>query len=119
MSSLEFSLKYPMIYKNCIPRIGPGWSVLLDVLSAQLQARADAGGSQAQALHAREKWGRLSLRFRSLDPADEAVVAYVEKLSVHICEVCGAPGTLIQEPWHRTRCDAHKEVRPNWPTSAR
>lgn len=119
MSSLDFSSKYPLIYKNCIPRIGPGWSGLLDVLSAQLQARADAGGSQAQALHAREKWGRLSLRFRSLDPADEAVVVYVETLSMHICEVCGAPGALIPEPWHRTRCDAHAEVRPNWPTSAR
>ncbi len=38
------------------------------------------GGIQARALQTREKWGGLSLRFHPLDPADAAMVAYVEKL---------------------------------------
>lgn len=119
MSLAVLEANYPLIYTHCHPCGGPGWVALLEVLLEQLQVRADSGGVQARALFTREKWGRLSLRFLLLDPADEAMVAYVEKLSMHICEVCGAPGTLISEPWHRTRCDAHTEVLPTWPTSAR
>ncbi len=119
MSLADFKAKYPLIYTHCHPCGGPGWVALLEVLLEQLQVRADSGGVQARALLTREKWGRLSLRFLPLDPADEAMVAYVEKLSMHICEVCGAPGTLIPEPWYRTRCDAHTEARPTWPMSAR
>ena len=119
MSLAELEAKYPMIYTHCHPRGGPGWVALLEVLLEQLLARADAGGVQARALITREKWGRLSLRFSPLDLADEAMVTYVEKLSMHICEVCGAPGTLIPEPWYRTRCGAHTEAQPTWPTSAR
>lgn len=119
MSLADLEAKYPLIYTHCHPSGGPGWVGLLEVLLEQLQARADSGGIQARALLTREKWGRLSLRFFPLDPADEAMVVYVEMLSMHICEVCGAPGTLIPEPWHRTRCKAHTEERPTWPTSAR
>lgn len=119
MSLAHLEAKYPLIYTHCHPRGGPGWGALLDVLLEQLQARADSGGVQARALLTREKWGRLSLRFSPLDPADAAMVVYVEKLSMHICEVCGAPGNFIQEPWHRTRCDMHKDDTPTWPTSGR
>ena len=119
MSLSNLEAKYPLIYTHCHPRGGPGWGALLDALLEQLQARADSGGVQARALVTREKWGRLSLRFAPLDQADAAMVVYVEKLSMHICEVCGAPGTLISEAWHRTRCNAHTEARPTWPTSDR
>lgn len=119
MRVADLEAKYPLIYTRCHPCGGPGWVALLEVLLDQLQARADSGGVQARALLTREKGGRLCLRFFPLDPADEAMVVYVEKLSVHICEVCGAPGMLIPELWHRTRCNAHSEDRPTWPTSAR
>lgn len=57
MSLADLEAKYPLIYARCHPRGGPGWVALVDVLLAQLQARADAGGIQAIALHTREKWG--------------------------------------------------------------
>ena len=119
MSLADLEAKYPLIYPHCHPHGGPGWVALLDVLLAQLQARADAGGIQAKALHTREKWGRLSLRFLPLDPADEAMVAYVQELSMRVCEVCGASGRYIGENYHRTRCELHTDVLPTWPTSAR
>lgn len=119
MSLADLEAKYPLIYPRCHPRGGPGWVALLDVLLARLQARADAGGIQAKALLTREKFGRLSLRFLPLDPADEAMVAYVEELSMRVCDVCGAPGQHVQESWQRTRCDLHRDTQPTWPTSAR
>jgi len=119
MRIADIGAKYPLIYTHCHPRMGPGWGALLTVLLGQLQARADAGGIQARALQTREKWGCFRLRFQPLDSADEAMVAFAEKLSMHICEVCGAPGNFIQEPWHRTRCDMHKDDTPTWPTSGR
>lgn len=118
-SLADLEHKYPVIYARAKPRGGPGWITLLDTLLAQLQARADAGGIQACALHTREKFGRLSLRFMPLDPADVALVNETEKRSEHICEVCGGPGRLIQEGWLRTRCQSHQEEKPTWPTSAR
>jgi len=118
MSLADLEAKYPLIYTRCHPRGGPGWIALLDVLLAQLQARADAGGIQAKALHTREKWGRLSLRFLPLDPADQAMVDYVAELSMRVCDVCGGPGEHIVG-WHRTRCELHSDLKPTWPTSAR
>ena len=119
MSLADLESKYPLIYTHYHPRGDPGWVALLDVLLGHLQARANAGGIQARALQTREKWGRLSLRFHPLDPGDIAVVARTEQLSAQTCEVCGAPGALITESWHRTRCESHNETLPTWPTSAR
>jgi hypothetical protein len=33
---------------------------------------------------------------------------WAEAESTHICEVCGAPGTLNDGPWLSTRCSLHK-----------
>lgn len=119
MSLADLESKYPLIFTHCHPRGGAGWVALLQVLLDQLQTRAETGGIQARAHTVREKWGRLSLRFYPLDPADLPMVAYTESLSLLTCEVCGAPGNLIQDAWHRTRCESHRDFRPNWPTSAR
>lgn len=119
MSISDLESKFPLIFTKCHPTGGPGWVAIFEALLIQLQARADSGGVQAQAHTAREKWGRLTLRFSPLDPADATMVAHTESLSLQICEVCGAPANLIQEAWHRTRCEAHKDFRPNWPTTAR
>ena len=74
MSLADLEAKYPLIFTQGQPRGGPGWSALLEVLCARLQARADESGLQPVALQAREKWGYLSLRFHRLDPADAAMV---------------------------------------------
>lgn len=119
MSISDLESKFPLIFARCHPTGGPGWVAIFETLLSQLQARADAGGVQARAHTAREKWGRLALRFSPIDPADLILVEHTQNLSLHTCEVCGAQGNLIQEAWHRTRCQAHSEFRPNWPTSAR
>lgn len=36
---------------------------------------------------------------------------YAEKRSLHVCEVCGAPGALVQEDLLRTRCERHRDTR--------
>lgn len=115
MSLDNFESKYPLIFSHCQPRGGPGWEELFKELLDQLQARADAGGIQARAQKACEKWGRLSLRFHPLDAADAALVAQTESLSLRTCEVCGRPGRLIEEGWYRTRCENHLDFRPTWP----
>lgn len=119
MSMSNLGSKFPVIFARCHSTGGPGWVGIFETLLSQLQARADTGGVQARAHTAREKWGRLTLRFSPLDPADLILVDYTQNLSLHTCEVCGAPGNLIQEAWHRTRCEAHRDFQPDWPTSAR
>lgn len=119
VSISDLESKFPLIFTRCRPTGGPGWVAIFETLLIQLQARANGGGVQARVHTAREKWGRLTLRFSPLDPADAAIVAHTESLSLQTCEVCGAPGKLIQEAWHRTRCESHTDFRPNWPTSAR
>ena len=112
--------KYPALFPRAAPSGGPGWYALLDELCAALQART-AGTSPAPAvfLRAREKWGRLGLRLHPYNAEDAPLLAYVEALSMRVCEVCAAPGELIAEAWHRTRCTAHRDTRPTWATDHR
>ena len=70
-------------------------------------------------LHAREKWGSLSVRLHPYNAEDAPLLAYVEALSMRVCEVCAGPGELIAEPWHRTRCTEHRDTRPIWTTDRR
>lgn len=119
MSLADLEARYPLIFMQGKPRGGPGWVAMLDLLCTHIQARADENGTQTVAVFAREKWGVLRLRFHRLDPADASMVSYVEALSKSVCEVCGGPGQLIAENYHRTRCDEHRDVLPTWPTSAR
>lgn len=99
-----------------------GWSRSLDYVINLLDLPTRTTGIrnvQPVALLAREKWGFLNLRFFRLDPADASMLAYVEALSKRVCEVCGGPAQLVQETHLRTRCEAHRDVLPTWPTSAR
>jgi len=34
-----------------------------------------------------------------------------EKRSLHVREVCGAPGALVREDWLHARCERHRDTR--------
>lgn len=120
MSLADLESKYPSLFPYQPPRGGPGWYALLEVLCEALQARAgDEEKPPVVFLHAREKWGSLSVRLHPYNAEDAPLLAYVEALSTRVCEVCAAPGELIAESWHRTRCTEHRDTRPIWATDHR
>jgi hypothetical protein len=48
------------------------------------------------------------------DPVRERIferIAEAERRCAVMCEVCGAPGELIREGWHRVRCAEHVNYR--------
>lgn len=40
------------------------------------------------------------------------LISEAESLSLVTCELCGEPGTLRDQRWVRTLCDAHKDYKP-------
>lgn len=120
MSLANLEGKYPSLFPYQPPRGGPGWYALLEMLCEALQARTGDGDKPPVVfLQAREKWGSLSVRLHPFSELDTAMIAYVEAVSQRVCEVCSAPGQLVTDGWHRTRCEKHKDTRPTWLTSAR
>lgn len=86
--------------------VGPGWWPMLD--DAMAKARAIAPDL---VLHdVKEKYGRCDVTFWSEKlwgkaEALDAIADEVEKLSLTICENCGAPGHPREERWIKTHCD--------------
>lgn len=98
---------------RCAIACGDGWYRLIERLCACVQSLADHRHlPQPRAVQVKEKLG--GLRFYWADGGDERVAAmthYAESLSLHVCEVCGAPGALVREDCLRTRCDLHRDAR--------
>jgi len=83
---------------------GDGWFKLIWDLSKKLTALSE----DIQALQVKEKFG--SLRFYVTGGSNKAYEAIerAERKSWKICEVCGAPGKLIDDGWMKTRCKEHE-----------
>jgi hypothetical protein len=79
--------------------VGGGWRDLL-------VAAFEIAGTAPQVRQIKEKFGEL----RAYGIGD--LGWYVQTLSGHICEVCGAPGTLRHGSWWVTRCDEHVGKSP-------
>jgi hypothetical protein len=93
---------------------GPGWSSLIDTLCSRIQQHVDGhGGEQVVAAHVKEKFGTLRFAY-NLAHDDMRIAGMAEMacaMSLHICEICGAPGGLLRDDgWYRTRCTEHRSM---------
>lgn len=91
---------------------GPGWNTLVDCLLAEI-AQHLALSPECPSVTLRqikEKLGGLRVHYAGGDEHIEGLVRMVEAISLHTCECCGAPGGVVNEPWLRTRCTAHRDT---------
>ena len=51
----------------------------------------------------KEKWGKLRIYYKSEVCIDDIIDKY-EKISGEICQLCGLPGRMVTEGWHRVLC---------------
>jgi hypothetical protein len=87
---------------------GDGWTVLIYRLSQAISTHIESIGLDIVATQVKEKFG--TLRFY-VDGGDEEVFRLIdaaERESATICELCGAPGTLVMKGWCSTRCPSCK-----------
>jgi len=112
--------RYPLIFQECtLPdtetamcwgiATGNGWFHLIDGLCAALQHDTDNDHApQAIATQVKEKFGTLRFHIRSANERQSAMSLLARELSERICDVCGAPGTLVSgERLWATRCTTH------------
>lgn len=84
---------------------GPGWSDLLTAAAEWAVEVSDPFVLQ----DAKEKWGKLALSGWQPDGTIKDLDWHIEHVSGHVCDCCGAPGTLRTAGWMTTRCDAHHQ----------
>jgi hypothetical protein len=91
--------------------VGDGWFTLIDGLCHQLQQETDRNGApQLEAVQVKEKYAELRFYVVS-NPSDrqQAMIQLARELSLHTCEVCGAPGQMGKRGSHySTRCAVHR-----------
>jgi hypothetical protein len=104
---------FPRLYRNGMYfECHDGWFALLWRLSARLEDLISQGPGPEQkryfAMQVKEKWGLLSFYLSNeTEEMSQAINAAWEE-SGHICEECGAPGTLLHKGrWALTRCLMH------------
>lgn len=93
-----------------------GWFDLLWWLSGQLEALIAALPEEEQSNYVpgtiKEKWGTLRVYLWHETPEMQRVIRLAEQRSGHICEECGAPGSLMRSHGIAlTRCLAHDPAR--------
>jgi len=93
---------------------GDGWFGLLWSLCGDLQEligrESEEARDDVRAVQVKEKLGGLRFYMRRATPAMLERIQRAEAQSLHVCDVCGDPGTLIRGVglW-RTRCADHPE----------
>lgn len=87
---------------------GDGWFSLINTLCERLQFWTDHNNApQAVALQVKEKFGSLRFYARGVDAEQAGMISMAQAMSEKICEICGNPGSLRTDGWHRTRCNQH------------
>lgn len=116
----EFLAKFPHLFAGWVSATGEsetrkhidcgdGWLTLLDVLCEALQWETDhATAPQLVARRVKEKLGGLRFQAGRGSDAQSGMILLATRLSERICEICGAPGTLVCEGGLiAVRCKAH------------
>ena len=93
---------------------GHGW------LNLVRQAMEVIGSSPIHAI--REDAGLLRIELGRPTPEQRETIREIQVRSAHVCEICGASGSLRFEGlkkgqpagWHRTRCDEHVDTRTSF-----
>ena len=103
---------FPRLYRERLHcDCAGGWFTLLWHLSAQLEELISQLSEPEQeehfAVQIKEKWGLLTFYLSTYTDDMQRVIAAAEEESRHICEVCGASGTLYDNGRLMTRCPQH------------
>lgn len=70
---------------------------------------------QVVATQVKEKFGTLRFYYYGGDDYCRGVESLADSMSAVTCEVCGNPGKLLTQGWHRTLCETHaKEQNYDW-----
>ncbi len=101
---------YPEMYQNvyCGIYIDKGWFDLVDILSKKMyDAAKQSNVDYPRVAQIKEKFGSLRFYADNTDEYMEGLIDMAEKISTHVCEVCGNSGELRNTSWTRTLCDDH------------
>lgn len=120
---------YPKMYDDvyCGVYIDKGWYHLIDALSEIIHNHVKSSNNARQyyierqtqheqipdeveypkVAQIKEKYGMLRFYADYTDKYMDGVIDMAEKMSCHICEVCGAKGELRTTGWWKTLCDEH------------
>lgn len=103
--SVDASDTQPLFGFEC----GDGWFLLIDAACALIQHQIDTtGADQLVASQVKEKFGGLRFYHRQGTEYATLVVGFIDLLSEHVCEICGALGKGVTLcGWMQTRCPAH------------
>lgn len=102
--------RYPLIFAQH-PQIGvfDVWFDLLDSLCYSLQTETSNRGPQVVASQVKEKFGGLRFYAGPCNDAQRGMIDMAQKMSFHVCEVCGDRGRHMGYPGiERVRCAAHE-----------
>jgi hypothetical protein len=102
---------YPEMYGDpyCGIYIDKGWFSLVDELSRIIYHRA--GDEFPRVVQIKEKFGGLRFYADNTNSYADGAIDLAERMSYHICEVCGNRGELRPTSWVRTLCDKHYEPK--------
>lgn len=90
---------------------GDGWLDLIENLSCVIQwhvdqkQKNDPTYQQVKVSQCKEKFGSLRFYTYGGDDFVNGAIAMAERMSSHICESCGNPGTMRREGWWNVTCD--------------
>lgn len=92
-----------------------GWFVILDCGLQIIQRHIDYKSApsskivdQVVAIQVKEKFGALRFYYNGGDEYIQGVFDMMEKVSSHVCEICGDAGrTRKRRRWLKTLCDKH------------
>lgn len=118
---------YPKMYDDvyCGVYIDEGWYHLIDMLSEIIYNHVKSNNNARQyyiekqygqipdeveypkVAQIKEKYGMLRFYADNTDKYMDGVIDMAEKMSCHICEVCGTKGELRTTGWWKTLCGKH------------
>jgi len=94
---------------------GDGWTQLVCKLLQEIEKEAELSGLNRNDEHwprvtrIKEKMGGLRVSLENSNEAMEKRLREAYEQSLHICDICGHPGSLRKGRQLQTRCDAHAD----------
>jgi len=87
---------------------GDGWYGVLEKLFSDIVEHAEAAGISPAVVSVQGKYGSLRVGTSEEDRHIRLLLHDAEDASEKTCEICGAPGTLLDDGvWIKTRCRWH------------
>ena len=100
--------RHPLVFHDGIDT-GAGWQWVWQAGAERIQEAGVPRGFRTD--QAKEKFGGIRWYHHADEdsPVVSEIIECVEAVSQHVCDVCGAPGSIRQGAWLRALCTAHHE----------